>query len=866
MTHNSNRATDRARIARQIPTIVATLLIVLSVVAPFIALSPGGIVQSAAAEPAGSDGTIDIDTGTEWGNGTQTNVSTSYDHPAPNHVKLKDEAVANRTSEKFWVMRDGETWKAWGAVNDDGTNNDIHYFTSSNGESWEDHGEVLDLPGSTEDPSVIRVNDVYYLYTENSSADNSGIFIYTSTNGKDWGKEGEFDNAYDPQSPVVVKTGGTWYLFYEKFDAKPYYVRYATSSDGITWTDQGTALSEEGSVPDDVFLKDGTWQMYYHNVNEKTFEVSDPKVATSSSVTGAYSTQGSIVDWSTIPTKRGVTSPTVPHKPSGEWTGFIDSEHRVYMGHDGVDLFVGDTANEELRLGSIDEFDDGSATDTFAGDTTAIALNSARPYEGSTSIRGQNVSLASRQFVYDSTSTDPNATSTIVNIDNTEYAGGLLLHYDPSTGARYELGVTPGNSISLDKWDGAGNKVTIDSVPASSSLTDTHLRMTITRNGQYINATVANIDGSEVAALSGTDTTYTTGRAGLMIWGQERPIWFDNFVTKSGAGRYTSEWHSFESSEKAGIETLQDRNGGSLDFDYRSATSAGDSTTWYDTLAETPENEYYQVRIDLSAPLRATSPAVDEYHLDPAIDMDSRFTDHWFTLTDNTGGRFSDDPRMYVYHEGSIYETSTFNHNNRASVPLENTDVYTISVVDTGGYYEALGFRANDTDTSHDLEIGGDAVPNESDSLEDMLDVRFDELVGEFEGSRVVMDSPEPVTEFNYTITGEDGTVYNRTHEFDEPTSYYEGWLAENITSGMGEDATLEYGGTYENGTTFSGTTSFSPAEGGVFGPTGAGGDGGGTSTTIGGILLLVGGAYALRRTGALNRASAAASELVRGN
>ncbi|MBO4248367.1 PQQ-binding-like beta-propeller repeat protein [Halomicrobium sp. IBSBa] len=222
-----------------------------------------------------------------------------------------------------------------------------------------------------------------------------------------------------------------------------------------------------------------------------------------------------------------------------------------------------------------------------------------------------------------------------------------------------------------------------------------------------------------------------------------------------------------------------------------------------------------------------------------------------FVLDDQTTDRrFSDDPKLIVWRPSPPSTTTTFNHNDSAFVRLQDGQRYNLTVIDGLAYYERVGFEANRSQPRETLVVGArenQTTPTPTPTIPERLQVRFEELEDESDGQEVVVRSPEPVTEVNYTIINEtDDPVYNDTQEFEEPREYYEGELDEIISTNgteLSEDARLRYSGEFANGSAFNGTVPFETFESSGFlgGPTGAAGSEGGGST--GGLVILAGGA-----------------------
>ncbi|QIO23100.1 carboxypeptidase-like regulatory domain-containing protein [Haloarcula sp. JP-L23] len=245
-----------------------------------------------------------------------------------------------------------------------------------------------------------------------------------------------------------------------------------------------------------------------------------------------------------------------------------------------------------------------------------------------------------------------------------------------------------------------------------------------------------------------------------------------------------------------------------------------------------------------------------------------------FTLDDRTNATLfsGEDPRLIVERPDGRLTTTSFNHNEIAYVWMADSKSYNLTVVsDYPALWDFYGFIAVsdireaplvmdselwDETSSLGTPTDGETTP----TLDERLDVRFQELESSIsgDGTAVTVSSPEPVERVEYVVRDENGTaVYNGTREFDEPTRYWQGQLSDNVTNNASdlENPTLDYSGTFANGTAFNGTSelTFSDSFGGIGGPTVTGG-GGGTASTIAGVgLLACGAVLAYRRFGSGN-------------
>ncbi len=225
-----------------------------------------------------------------------------------------------------------------------------------------------------------------------------------------------------------------------------------------------------------------------------------------------------------------------------------------------------------------------------------------------------------------------------------------------------------------------------------------------------------------------------------------------------------------------------------------------------------------------------------------------------FRVRDKTANDiYLDGTEVYLKRPSGGIATSSTNHNDVAYFRVADGRTYNLTVVsDAPAVYEFTGYTVQETLTEAYLTIPAfeesATTSNDSD-----VEARLAELEDEIDGLAVQLNSEEPMSEVNYTIRDENGTaVYNGSEEFDEPTEYYQGHLSDNVTDNGSQldNATLEYAGEWDNGTTFNGTAGLSGTvgggSGGVFGPTGSGGGSGGSP--IVGVGLLAAGGYAAYR------------------
>lgn len=168
-----------------------------------------------------------------------------------------------------------------------GTNEKIHYAYSTDGITWTKYASNPVISARrAEDPYVVKIGSVYYLYAEDKEAGGveNTIRRWHSSDCETWTDDGNITISDDCASPIVLYKNGAWYLLYEKYRTAASYtpdIRLATSTDGLTWTvsadnpvfsvsDISWALQSGSSaaiVPDDIIRLDGVYYMIYHAVN-----------------------------------------------------------------------------------------------------------------------------------------------------------------------------------------------------------------------------------------------------------------------------------------------------------------------------------------------------------------------------------------------------------------------------------------------------------------------------------------------------------------------------------------------------------------------------------------------------------------------
>ena len=155
--------------------------------------------------------------------------------------------------------------------------------TSPDGIHWTRRGKISEHP--LEDPYVVRVDGMYYLFAEDKIIYpfSPGIRRYQSADGLHWIDDGIVLTkganytweSQDIGSPAVLVENGVWYLLYEgRGSGNPGAIGLVTSTDGLNWVRDplnpvmrptpGGAWDSNSIVPDDICTQDGTYYFIYH--------------------------------------------------------------------------------------------------------------------------------------------------------------------------------------------------------------------------------------------------------------------------------------------------------------------------------------------------------------------------------------------------------------------------------------------------------------------------------------------------------------------------------------------------------------------------------------------------------------------------
>lgn len=419
---------------------------------------------------------------------------------------------------------------------------------------------------------------------------------------------------------------------------------------------------------------------------------------------------------------------------------------------------------------------------------------------------------------------------------------------------------TPSGYVDFIEVDGASITQTVSGTVTgddATTLTDANITVNDTSDTTVATTTTAS-DGSWSVGLADGDYTVEADKPGYVAQTQS--------VSVSGSAvsgvdfdlappEYTLDGYAVGQDTNSGVENATLTVSNSSD-----ATVANLSTNATGYYSTTLENGSYDIGVaaDTYDTTTTTNVTIDGA---PRQQNISLRPSRWFEMeiAVDAGSSFGEPVTITVVRpDGSVANTE-LNHNDVAFVDqfVENR-AYDIQVVsESGSLYQYNGYRAVKSVDKLTLRPGSD-----TGALNDSLDVRFQSLQDELDGINVAMSSEDPIKEFDYTVRDQNGTaVYNGSEQFEEPRSYYETTVPGNVTDNASqiEDATLDYSGSYENGTTFNGTTDFDTSAGDAIGPVGSSSSSSGSPVT--GIAIVgAGAALAYWRFGNGQLSSAASS------
>jgi hypothetical protein len=258
-------------------------------------------------------------------------------------------------------------------------------------------------------------------------------------------------------------------------------------------------------------------------------------------------------------------------------------------------------------------FEDGAISD-FGGDTGSFSVQSTQVYQGSFALEGSATS--SRDLISD---TDARVEQGHTYSTRVRYSSGsddwhVLFGTtgEDTSFDSYGIGAYDGGIFRISKID--DGRHTSDFATTSfdgSAYADEWLRLEWTwETDGTITATLYDSAGSQIAQLSATDTTYTSGGIGFRIY--DGTVYWDNheYLQTPQSGRYIGAPHDAEqvttgftnltlSNAEARVTWQEDADG---DGTWQNVTSTNvTSTTNVTQDLSTTQSDRWRVRVDVEA-------------------------------------------------------------------------------------------------------------------------------------------------------------------------------------------------------------------------------------------------------------------------
>lgn len=178
------------------------------------------------------------------------------------------------------------------------------------------------------------------------------------------------------------------------------------------------------------------------------------------------------------------------------------------------------------------------------------------------------------------------------------------------------------------------------------------------------------------------------------------------------------------------------------------------------------------------------------------------------------------DPVIGEAEDWQHHASSEFNYKNLAYFKAYDADLYRLQIHgQDDAMWEVVGWTPPENHSDPYVKNVTIGEPNTtatptttaagSDSTIDLYDTDG--------GYEIVYQGP-PTREFNYNLSGPNGSYYTVNRTFDDPTSYYEGEIGANFSGVPNSGATLDYYGEYANGSVFSGSTNVTGTRSGFIG------------------------------------------------
>nr|MDO8083211.1 hypothetical protein [Candidatus Sigynarchaeum springense] len=220
------------------------------------------------------------------------------------------------------IIYENGTYKMWYGGQSSSGHDSIHFATSADCITWLKHGTVIPtgVNNHVNDPSVVKVNDTYYMYyTVAPVAELDEIWLATSNDSLSWAVQGQVIGpavtgwtSLKVGRPSVLFEGGEFKMWYdgsEEDPANPGQVRpgtgrhigYATSPDGLVWTEWpgNPIFNHSGAIDvehvDDKYVvveESGSGIWWRTGTNETTFEPANHVLLTNTGT--AYDTYGHV--------------------------------------------------------------------------------------------------------------------------------------------------------------------------------------------------------------------------------------------------------------------------------------------------------------------------------------------------------------------------------------------------------------------------------------------------------------------------------------------------------------------------------------------------------------------------------------------
>jgi hypothetical protein len=203
------------------------------------------------------------------------------------------------------IILDDGIYKMWYGGQSSGGHDSIHFATSAEGVSWLKHGTVIPtgVNNHVNDPSVVKVNDTYYMYyTVAPVAELDEVWLARSNDSLSWTVYGKVvdhgTTGWDSLKvgrPSVLYEGGVFKMWFDGSEEDPAnpgqfkpgsgrHVGYASSVDGLNWIKwpANPIFNHSGAI--DVEHVDGKyvvveeWQqgiLWRTGTNETSFEASN---------------------------------------------------------------------------------------------------------------------------------------------------------------------------------------------------------------------------------------------------------------------------------------------------------------------------------------------------------------------------------------------------------------------------------------------------------------------------------------------------------------------------------------------------------------------------------------------------------------